>query len=114
MRRDDLRRFYAAISVLEEKLGGARTLAACAGRMGWPRRGVYFFRQHGEERIDSGSGPRIVRVGTHALKLNGGTMLWTRLSQHRGRIAGGGGDHPHPDGLQYTMADAGVLRRSLA
>jgi len=61
--------------------------------MNWPRRGVYFFREQGEERSNSGRGPRIVRVGTHALKENGGTALWTRLSQHRGRVKSGSGNH---------------------
>jgi hypothetical protein len=51
---------------------------------------VYFFREAGETRCDSGNGPRIVRVGTHALKAGSSTKLWTRLSQHRGKSAGGG------------------------
>jgi hypothetical protein len=93
VRFDDLRRFYAALSVLEQKLGGARTLASCSGRMSWPRRGIYFFREMGEERTDSGRGPRVVRVGTHALKENASTVLWTRLSQHRGRAGSGSGNH---------------------
>lgn len=61
--------------------------------MSWPRRGVYFFKEAGEARRESGTGPRIVRVGTHALKQNGRTKLWTRLSQHRGRLASGSGNH---------------------
>jgi hypothetical protein len=93
VRLDDLRKFYAALSVLEQKLGGARTLSSCSGRMNWPRRGVYFFRELGEECTDSGTGPRIVRVGTHALKENGSTVLWTRLSQHRGHAGSGSGNH---------------------
>lgn len=44
-------------------------------------------------RTDSGSGPRIVRVGTHALKHGSGTRLWTRLSQHKGQLRSGGGNH---------------------
>ena len=70
-----------------------RTLSACTGRMPWPKRGVYFFMEDGEIRSDSGSGLRIVRVGTHALKDNSGTTLWTRLSQHRGQSLSGGGNH---------------------
>jgi hypothetical protein len=92
-RLDDLQRFYAALSLLEQKLGGARTLASCSGRMRWPRRGVYFFRESGENRIDSGDGPRIVRVGTHALKAGGSAILWRRLSQHRGTVSRGTGNH---------------------
>ena len=31
-----------------------------------------------------------VRIGTHALNAGAGTKLWTRLSKHKGLIAGGG------------------------
>ena len=68
-------------------------LANCSGRIDWPKLGVYFFREHGENRTDTGDGPRIVRVGTHALKKGSGTRLWTRLSQHKGQLATGGGNH---------------------
>lgn len=70
-----------------------RTLAECSGRMNWPERGVYFFREIGENRTNTGNGSRIVRVGTHALKINGKTRLWGRLSQHKGQASTGGGNH---------------------
>ncbi len=89
-RRDDLFRFYSIIDRLEHHIGGARRLADCSGRMDWPRRGVYFFREDSESRSDSGSGPRVVRVGTHAVSAGSGTKLWTRLSQHKGQAVGGG------------------------
>jgi hypothetical protein len=54
---------------------------------------VYFFREIGEQRTDTGSGPRIVRVGTHALKSGSQTTLWRRLSQHKGVTNSGGGNH---------------------
>jgi hypothetical protein len=92
-RIDDLQEFYSIIARLEKGLGGARTLGSCSGRLTWPKRGVYFFMEDGEVRSASGSGPRIVRVGTHALKTASGTRLWTRLSQHRGRLRSGGGNH---------------------
>jgi hypothetical protein len=66
-RLDDLRRFYSLLDQLEHRLGGKRLLAACNGRTGWPRRGVYFFFENGERRAESGAGLRVVRVGTHAL-----------------------------------------------
>jgi hypothetical protein len=88
-----LKRFYDLLDELEQSLGGARVLSQCDGRMGWPQRGVYFFREPGENRSDTGPGPRIVRVGTHALKTGSGTKLWTRLSQHRGVALSGGGNH---------------------
>ena len=91
-RIEDLQRFYAALDRLEERLGGKRHLSDCHGRMQWPTRGVYFFFEPGEVRAGSGHGPRVVRVGTHALGEGSGTKLWGRLSQHRG-VASGGGNH---------------------
>jgi hypothetical protein len=58
--------------------------------MDWPKRGLYFFFEDGEKRSDNGNGPRVVRVGTHALTVGSGTKLWTRLSQHKGQSNGGG------------------------
>jgi hypothetical protein len=90
-RASHLRGFYSVLSRLEEKLGGMQTLDNCSGQVRWPKRGVYFFFEQGEQRSDTGSGPRVVRVGTHALRAGPGTELWTRLSQHRGRVRSGGG-----------------------
>jgi hypothetical protein len=92
-RAKHLEALYSTLDALERKLGGARTLAECNSRMDWPRRGVYFFREAGEQRCDTGTGPRIVRVGTHALGVTSQTRLWTRLSQHRGKQVDGGGNH---------------------
>jgi hypothetical protein len=92
-RREHLIRFYSVLDDLEKHIGGARRLAECSGRMDWPNRGVYFFREPGECRTDTGAGPRIVRIGTHALQAGSGTTLWTRLSQHRGQSGTGGGNH---------------------
>jgi hypothetical protein len=92
-RPSDLVRFYSIVDRLEAKIGGARKLMDCSGRMSWPKRGVYFFREPGENRTDTGEGPRVVRVGTHALTSESGTKLWTRLSQHKGQQATGGGNH---------------------
>jgi hypothetical protein len=92
-RLEGLQRFYSILARLEDKLGGRRTLQNCAGQVRWPRLGVYFFYEQGEQRSDSGIGPRVVRVGTHALGTGSGTKLWTRLSQHRGQVGTGGGNH---------------------
>ena len=46
-----------------------------------------------EARADTGNGPRIVRVGTHALKTGSKAKLWTRLKQHKGVTRSGGGNH---------------------
>ena len=92
-RLEHLRRFYEVLSVLERRVGGRRFLSQCDGRMSWPSRGVYFFFEEGEVRTGSGSGPRVVRVGTHALKNGSRTKLWTRLCQHRGPKRTRGGNH---------------------
>jgi hypothetical protein len=85
--------FYSILDALEKNIGGARKLGDCSGRTPWPQRGIYFFRELGEQRVDSGNGPRIVRVGTHALREGGSTRLWTRLSQHKGQTSTGGGNY---------------------
>ena len=92
----DIRRFYGALEQLAGYLGRPRRLRDCDGRMGWPERGLYFFFESGEVRVDSGQGLRVVRVGTHALTATSRTSLWTRLKQHQGHLTGafsGGGNH---------------------
>ncbi len=88
-RLEAMRSFYSLLSALEQKNGGTTILADCSGRMNWPKRGVYFFQELGEERTDTGSGLRIVRVGTHALKCGARSTLWVRLRQHKGTKNGG-------------------------
>jgi hypothetical protein len=89
----DIKSFYRILAALEAKLGGKRILSECTGRMNWPNRGVYFFFEPGETRSDSGEGPRVVRVGTHATTAGSKSRLWGRLSQHRGSTRTGGGNH---------------------
>ena len=36
---------------------------------------------------------RVVRIGTHALKIGSSTTLWKRLSQHKGQEKSGRGNH---------------------
>ena len=92
-RHTDLLRFYEILSTLEHKVGGARTLANCDSKTGWPKRGIYFFQELGEYRSATGAGMRIVRVGTHALKSGSHRKLWDRLRQHKGTIRPSGGNH---------------------
>jgi hypothetical protein len=87
--RGDLIRFYRSLDLLAGKIGGPRELGSADGRMMWPRRGVYFFFEPGESRSGTGLGRRVVRVGTHALKVGSGSTLWGRLAQHRGATTGG-------------------------
>jgi hypothetical protein len=105
-RHEHLVRFYSIFQALEQR---ACRLADCSGRMNWPTRGVYFFRESGESRRDTGQGLRVVRVGTHALKIASGTKFWTRLSQHRGPSSTGGGNHR--GSIFRLIVGAALIRR---
>ena len=113
-RFDHLKQFYSLLNTLTEKMGGARTLSGCSGKMQWPLRGVYFLFEYSEIRSDTGTGLRVVRVGTHGLAGGARSKLWNRLYQHRGPTKSGGGNHRgsvfrdlvgrsliHRDGLDY-------------
>ena len=89
----DTRRFYELLERLERRIGRPRCLSACDRRMGWPKRGIYFFFERGEARSGSGAGARVVRVGTHAVTAGSETTLWDRLRQHRGAARTLGGRH---------------------
>jgi len=88
--RCDLEQLYRLLAQLEGGLGGKRVLGECHGCMAWPRRGVYFFFEPGELRCREIDVQRVVRVGTHALKLGSRSTLWGRLRAHRGQQDGGG------------------------
>ena len=47
---------------LRNRVGGARRLVECNGRMDWPQRGLYFFYEAGEERSGTGTGLRVSYV----------------------------------------------------
>ena len=89
----DTIRFYGLLDRLRDRVDGTRTLADCHSNMNWPERGIYFFFEHGESRTGSGSGPRVVRIGTHALIDRAKSTLWGRLYQHRGAASTGEGNH---------------------
>ncbi len=86
--QQDLKRFYQLLDDLKRTIG-TTCLKDCSGRMGWPKRGVYFFFEDGEVR-PGGITPRVVRVGTHAVSKGSRTTLWHRLRTHRGTLSGGG------------------------
>ena len=92
-RLDHLNRFYSSLGGLEQRVAGFRRLSDCSGRMHWPKRGIYFFTQPGENRTNSGHGPRIVRVGTHAVTATSKTTLWDHLYQHKGYVRSEAGNH---------------------
>ncbi|MBL8386535.1 MAG: hypothetical protein JNM90_25850 [Burkholderiales bacterium] len=109
MRRlNDLEVFYSLLDELARRARGPRRLAECNGRLGWPKRGVYFFFEPGEPRSHSGDGLRVVRVGTHALTAGSGSSLWGRLSQHRGQAKGGGN---HRGSIFRLLVGKSLMRR---
>lgn len=108
-RREHLIRFYSVLDDLEQKIGGARTLAASTGRMGWPTKGIYFFREPGEFRTDTGSGPRTVRIGTHGVYSGARRRLWDRLREDKGRPDTGGGSHRNS--IFRNMVGAALINR---
>lgn len=93
MRLQDLRSVYELLDLLSKRIGGPRKLGECSRSTGWPDYGVYFFFEDGENRCDFGRGPRVVRVGTHAIKPTSKNTLWDRLSNHRGQVRSSGGNH---------------------
>jgi hypothetical protein len=88
-RPNDVRAFYDVLSEVSRRRGGVRPLTEVL-RSPVPLRGVYFFFEPGEMRSTSGSGPRVVRVGTHALRPRAKSTLRGRLRQHGGSRSGGG------------------------
>ncbi len=81
------------METLEKKNIQKKLLSNSNGRQKWHNRGVYFFFESNQKRSDSGDELRVTRVGTHALKNNSKTTLWNRLSQHKGTVKSGGGNH---------------------
>lgn len=92
-REHDLKHLYGLFDRLTKKLGGMRRLEEISHHKDWPLRGVYFFFDLDEPRTGSGMGPRLVRVGTHALKPGSKSTLRQRLRQHAGRSRTPGGNH---------------------
>lgn len=110
-RLEDLLRFYALLSELDRRIGGARRLGDARGGQGWPTHGVYFLLEPGEVRSGTGTGSRVVRVGTHALRPSQST-LWSRIAAHRGSEEGGGGNHR--GSIFRLLVGEALLRRECA
>lgn len=105
-----VRDFYALLDELCVVAGGTRTLNAESARSKLPQRGVYFFFERSELRTHSGHSLRVVRVGTHALKAGAQSTLWSRLRQHKGSMASGGGNH-RCSIFRLIVGDALLARR---
>jgi hypothetical protein len=85
----DLQRFY---SIIESKRKDGKTFALGAlSEQKLPPRGVYVFLD-GHEPNFIGTGPRIVRIGTHAISRGSRSTLRGRLRNHLG-LSDGGGNH---------------------
>ena len=94
-READVGRLYEILAAVEVRCGGKRELSHCNGHMGWPSRGALTSSLRRAICVRGREGPRVVRVGTHALRPSS-SSLWGRLSQHRGSVGGslpGGGNH---------------------
>ena len=89
---DKIKRLYNRLVYLSKETGGIHLLKDCSGKMYWPKKGVYFIMDFSECSIVSGSIPKIIRVGTHAVSKNSKSILWGRLKTHKG-INNGGGNH---------------------
>lgn len=84
-----VKRLYELFDFLADRVDGPRLLRDVGKYRDWPERGVYYFFEPTEFRGDSHESPRIVRVGTHGLKLGAKSTLVGRLRQHRGSDSGG-------------------------
>ena len=100
----DLIRFYDLL----ETLGDCTNCPFGDAALPTKNRGVYFFFEPGEFRSDSGKGLRVVRVGTHALKVGSSSTLGGRLKQHRGTSSGGGN---HRGSIFRLLVGGALLRR---
>jgi hypothetical protein len=111
-RGKDTGRFYTLLGDLHQQLGGPRQLLTCDAYCGWPLQGVYFFfeaGEHGREGRDS----RVVRIGTHALKIENPSVatLWDRLAQHRGRQLGDPGGPRRAHSVFRRHVGTAIIRR---
>lgn len=114
MRDTDITRFYELLGELKQRLGGPRRLRDCSAESGWPVNGVYFFFEEGENRR-TGQDPRVVRVGTQAVKKTAESRqtLWKRLDAHRGRQDGEIGPRHSHSIFRKHIGGAIILRDQL-
>ncbi len=104
-RLSDLRQFYSLLERLADQ-SGVGTLDEMLARA--PDRGVYFFFEPGEERRESGTGPRVVRVGTHGVSAGSRSTLRQRLTQHQGSRSGRGN---HRGSIFRLLVGQAILAR---
>ncbi|MCB1517588.1 MAG: hypothetical protein KDJ19_08255 [Hyphomicrobiaceae bacterium] len=83
-RRETASEFYGVIQSFVDQ-NGIHSFESFTSLQNLPRRGVYFFFDPDEETKWSGSVPRIVRIGTHAVSIGSKSTLRTRLRAHFGQ-----------------------------
>jgi hypothetical protein len=112
VRDTDTARFYDLLDELDHRLGGPRKLRFCTASSGWPLNGVYFFFEDGENRV-ADQGPRVVRVGTQAVKATTPSRrtLWDRLEKHRGRQPGDIGGPRRSRSVFRRHVGTAIIRR---
>lgn len=113
-RLEEIEELYSVLAEAENRIGGKKLLSQCHGRMTWPKHGIYFFFEHGEIRQgviggrDASPIMRVVRVGTHAVKVTSRTKLWNRLYSHRG---GNDGNGNHRGSVFRLLLGQALIRR---
>jgi hypothetical protein len=112
VRDTDAARFYGLLGELDHRLGGPRRLCCCTASSGWPLNGVYFFFEEGENRA-ADQDPRVVRVGTQAVKTTTPSRrtLWDRLENHRGRQYGDTGGPRRSHSVFRRHLGTAIIRR---
>ncbi|MEZ0606179.1 DUF6884 domain-containing protein [Paraburkholderia sp. IW21] len=83
----DLKKLYAIID--DARTMGLTFKFSNFSQARIPKRGVYVFLDPREQNFTK-SGPRIVRIGTHAVSLESKSTLRTRLRSHFGQVDGAG------------------------
>jgi hypothetical protein len=106
----DIRTFYKLMDQLAGAQSGPVALGALMQRPIAPR-GVYFFFEAGEQRADSGDGPRVTRIGTHGLTAGTTSTLRGRLRQHHGTRLGSGN---HRGSIFRLLTGDALLRAGAA
>lgn len=108
LRWNDLKRLYAGLDSLTES-GGVLSLPEALEQTQLPQKGVYIFLDPEEVRHVGTGGPRVVRIGTHAVSEGSKATLRNRLRTHRGTGAGIGS---HRSSIFRLHIGAALMRRS--
>lgn len=82
--------FYELLSTAQKKFR-MRLLEDLNRNIKLPTHGVYFFFDENQRRINGEL--RVIRIGTHAARINSKATLYRRLRQHQGTIKNKLGNH---------------------